>query len=121
MNVIDAGHTYRLNTLDGKDPVFLRFVKRNQPIEKYPGNLNSQPGTTTQEVLRALIDRAKYVDQQAPHWANKIVISNCRMSIFMLEARAAERHGTTLVKVREDIENEPTCSICGHIQCREHR
>lgn len=40
------------------------FVKREG--EHFPGNVGHYPGTTMQEVLRVLIDRAKYVNSQIP-------------------------------------------------------
>jgi len=122
MEVIDAGHKYKLKELDaneGQDRSVLTFVKRCDPPEKYPGNSNSYPGTTIQEVLRALIDRCKYVDNQIPCYQTKWCITLFRNAIWLLEKRAAERHRRTLVSTKQDIENEPTCNLCGHIQCEE--
>lgn len=55
MKVIDPGHVYDLRSLDGEQLNRLVFVKREGP--SYPGNVGHYPGTTMQEVLRALIDR----------------------------------------------------------------
>lgn len=119
MKVIDPGHMYDLRCLDVDGHIRLTFVKRDYPAWKFPGNDGSYPGTTTQEVMRALIDRAKYVNSQIPHPANQVVIDNLRNSIRELERRAAENHKRELRwnEIREDIENEPTCNQCGHIQC----
>jgi hypothetical protein len=48
MKVIDPGHYYELNVLDGDLPLpaYLRFVKREGP--GYPGNKDHYPGTTCQ-------------------------------------------------------------------------
>jgi hypothetical protein len=67
MRVMDPGHWYELALLDALPNRLgletLRFVKRVG--DKFPGNqLPAYAGTTTQEVLRALIDRTKYVDAQ---------------------------------------------------------
>jgi hypothetical protein len=62
MKVIDEDHKFDLATLDGYEPIRLTFVKRNNPPDKYPGNKDAYPGTTTQEVLRALINRSLYVN-----------------------------------------------------------
>lgn len=115
MKVIDPGHTYALNVLDGPSPLILTFVKRIG--DKYPGNKNAYPGTQSQEVIRALIDRAKYVNEQEPHEANKQVISCLQQCLFELENRAAQRHGRILRAKSEGIELIPSCLKCGHIEC----
>lgn len=121
MRVIDPGHEYLLRSLDEKEgetknPNILKFVKREGP--GYPGNVGHHSGTTTQEVLRALINRTKYVNDQIPDPRNHAVLFHLRSAIFELEIRAAERHDRLLppFAIRE-IENQPTCDKCGHIGC----
>ena len=122
MKVLDPGHMYRLRWLDGGSFGILRFVKRSG--DGYPGNIGSYPGTTTQEVLRALIDRTQYVDNQIPDERNKDVLYHLRSAIFYLESRAAERHGRleefnrTIPIQLPVIENMPTCDKCNHIGCQ---
>jgi hypothetical protein len=95
MEVIDPGHFYALASLDGNDEVeWLQFVKREG--EGYPGNVGHHPGTIIQEVLRACIDRVKYVDNQIPDERNRPVIDSLRTALYYLEVRAAERHGKKL-------------------------
>lgn len=123
MKVVDPGHEYILNVLDGNDPETLTpetltFVKRDG--EGYPGNVGSHSGTTTQEVLRALVDRIKYVDNQIHDDNNDEVLSHLRLAIFYLELRAAKRHGRILRASIAQIELEPTCPVCGHIECDAH-
>lgn len=129
MRVIDPGHRYEFNVLDNElhaealdgkvHEEILQFVKRKGP--KYPGNKSAYPGTTMQEVLRALIDRIMYVDQQESYQSNKIAINNFRSAIYYLELRAAERHGRLpefLSSVKQlHIETYPVCEKCGHIMC----
>jgi hypothetical protein len=121
MKVIDPGHHYRLDILDGPDTpgvvwgADLRFVKREGP--GYPGNVGHHEGTNMQEVLRALIDRVKYLDNQIPHEENAEVLADLRHAIFALECRAAERHGRAKPNGWWRIEERPTCSRCGHIGC----
>lgn len=132
MNIIDPGHVYELAWLDGTprlhDGTFgcgqvqnqLIFVKRED--DKYPGNVGHHPGTTMQEVLRVLIDRLKYVDNQLPHHANETAAQCLRMAILALEGRAAEQHsrlGDFIKRFSEAecIELVPTCPKCGHIGC----
>lgn len=119
MKVIDPGHDYYLNTLDNKGvPIELTFVKRNNPPERYPGNLSAYGGTTIQEVCRALIDRCKYVNNQEYSGHTEVCIKKLREVIIELEVRAARRHNRPKLLLRTDVENEPTCNTCGHIQCR---
>lgn len=120
MKVIDPGHHYHLIALDGSPGGFetLQFVKREG--KDYPGNEGSMPGTTTQEVLRALIDRMEYVNDQIPCPENFNVLRKLRESIYQLELRAAKRHGRTLYISDSElskIEMLPTCVKCNHIGC----
>lgn len=117
MKVIDPGHWYTLHTLDGQaEPSHqLRFVKRMG--EKYPGNTTTYPGTMCQEVLRVLIDRVQYVNNQIPDEHNAETLKYLRYALWMFEDRAAERHGRSLEAGVEGIENVPFCTVCGHIEC----
>jgi hypothetical protein len=110
MKVLDPGHEYRLSTIDdpyGVETIALRFVKREG--EGYPGNVGHYSGTIIQEALRACIDRLKYVNNQIPDDRNIDVAHHLRCALFLLEDRAAERHGKNLgedVKI-VGIENLP--------------
>ena len=129
MKVIDPGHVYELDWLDLEYPIqpyeddhkqsHLTFVKREGP--GYPGNVGHHPGTNMQEVLRAVIDRLRYLHRQIPHEANEVAIMDLQGAIYALESRAAERHGR-LERFRatfspENIELQPTCLKCGHVGC----
>lgn len=117
MKVLDPGHAYELNWLDGPNggSTFLFFVKREGAL--YPGNKGAYPGTTIQEVLRAIIDRIKYVNNQIPDQGNQVVLSCARTMITELELRAARRHNRTLANLPVEIEKVPVCPECGHIGC----
>jgi hypothetical protein len=116
MIVLDPGHLYQLQQLgelkDNTDIKYgyhntLRFVKREGP--GYPGNSGTYPGTIIQDVLRACIDRLKYVDNQISSPNNLVAIEHLRWAIFVLESRAAQRHGAQIPIVdRKDIETIPT-------------
>lgn len=121
MEKIDPGHIYKLDQLDVETvcaSVLLTFVKREGP--GYPGNVGHYPGTTVQEVLRACIDRIKYVDAQIHHDNNDRVISHLRETILLLEERAAERHNKQLIANVYDkpIENA-TVKDDGHLLWRD--
>jgi hypothetical protein len=140
MNVVDPGHVYDLDWLDGQaltmtiepehtdrlvelelSPSFVQnrliFVKRDGP--GYPGNVGHHPGTNMQEVLRALIDRVRYLDQQVLHPNNTLILAHLQLAIFYLEERAAERHHRepTFDVDTPEIEKLPVCAKCRHIGC----
>ena len=123
MRVLDPGHRFELAHLDGSGVSILQFVKRIG--EKFPGNAPpGHEGTTTQEVLRALIDRIKYVDRQIPHPSNEQAYRHLVEALRWLEMRAAERRSDEaawqriFVMVKPEL--EPTCITCGHIECLAH-
>lgn len=115
MKVLDPGHRYALASIDGDAGQVLSFVKREGP--GYPGNAGSHPGTTTQEVLRALLDRTLYVEAQISAPENALVLAHLREAILLLEQRAARRHGLPLETTAEGIEDLPACLRCGHVVC----
>ena len=117
MKVIDPGHVYQLASFDGGEPQILKFVKREGP--KYPGNVGSHAGTQMQEVLRALIDRARYMNTQIACHETEIALNAMRTALAALEYRHARIKGRGLHIERslDDIEFAPTCDECGHIAC----
>lgn len=121
MKVLDPGHDYLLDILDAPSdhsrPERLTFVKREG--DGYPGNVGHYAGTNIQEVLRALIDRVKYLDGQIPCSENRIVLGNLRTALVLLEVRAARRHyrsADTILLLTEP-ELATTCTKCGHVGC----
>jgi len=116
MKVIDPGHEYLLDSLDGELVQRLTFVKREG--EKYPGNVGSHPGTTTQEVLRALIQRSEYVNGQIPCPETTLAIGLLQSALYLLESRAARCHGRILVAdIGALASGASKCSDCGHVGC----
>src|SRR5687768_16784057 len=95
MRVLDKGHEYELGSLDGDYVQRLRFVKRYDPVDpsKFPGNVNSYPGTTLQMVIRALLNRVRYLQGQKWCVENVLITFFLRASVWLLELRAARRHG----------------------------
>jgi len=85
VRAIYPGHRYELDHLDGEGKSVLQFVQReplHAPLE----------GVTNQEVLRAVIDRVKALDEEV-HWpGNAQIIRHLRMAILLHESRAIERH-----------------------------
>jgi hypothetical protein len=142
VKVLDPGHTYLLDELDFEEveqqydssgnPLWepgcrLWFVKRIG--EGYPGNVGpARAGTTTQEVIRALIDRTRYVDGQKKDWRNGEVVRCLQEALSYLEMRALhQRHGDDADRVMYDTEHFwsvppelwPVCQKCGHTFCEE--
>lgn len=119
MRVIDKGHFYALRMLDTQFDdkcEYLTFVKREGP--GYPGNVGHYPGTTTQEVLRALIDRGRYVNKQIPCPETEAAIHLMETALVLLEMRAARRHGRTLkADYMDGIVYGEVCKECGHVGC----
>jgi hypothetical protein len=135
MRVIDPGHTYALDEIAGDvdDPSrpgsrWLSFVKRVG--DAYPGNAPpARHGPTTQEVIRALIDRTKYVDDQRESAHNESAIRALRTALYHLELRAAEERGDrdrfeAAIEAHLArfgfIEHMETCASCGHVACSKH-
>ena len=119
MKIIEPGHIYELANLDGEVANTLTFVLRSDPPAKYPGNRGAHPGCIMQEVLRALIDRARYVDGQFNCVETRVALNSMRNALYQLEKRAARLHGDLTEFYRrvesDKIEQYPTCPLCGHI------
>lgn len=48
-------------------------------------------GTTTQDVIRILIDRTRHCNNCLPHWVNEQVIFHLRSALVLHEMRALQR------------------------------
>lgn len=99
MKIIEPGHIYQLDWLDGlpnnlvsqatnvpvlvKNEAQLVFVNRETSSE--------HAGTQTQEVIRALIDRTQHCDNCLRWLGNDLIIHHLRMALVLHEARALER------------------------------
>jgi hypothetical protein len=117
MRIVDPGHTYALQILDNDGPATalrLVFVKREGP--KFPGNDGHYSGTNLQEVLRACRDRLLYLNHQEHDYRNEIIIDHLMNAVYLLEERAAERHGRIPLGRVAAIYGD-TCEKCGHVGC----
>lgn len=83
MKVIEPGHVYQLEHLDGSGAGILVFVNREDGTE--------HEGTQTQEVLRALIDRTQHCDNCLRWAGNDEIVMHLRQALVLHEARALER------------------------------
>jgi hypothetical protein len=119
MEVMDPGHKFLLQSYDEGEPQVLVFMKREGT--GYPLNVGHYSGTNCQEVIRALIERVKYLQHQVPCEENQQIIELLRGCLKLFEERAAQRRGQMLPELGcEEIESLPTCRKCGHIGCSAH-
>lgn len=119
--VLDPGHTYELLVLDDHARrMGLRFVKRYDRDDptRFPGNTFSYPGTTLQSVIRCLLERMRYLNNQIECKENALIIFFLRLCLWLLEFRAARRHGRTYFKSLDFAEFQPMCPKCGHTLCK---
>src|ERR1700685_4065659 len=103
MKIIEPGHIYELDWLDGQPKTFGTMAKlpvsgftlRTEYNENQLVFVNREdkphPGTQTQEVLRALIDRTQHCDRCLRWEGNDKIIKHLRMALALHEARALER------------------------------
>ncbi len=87
MKIIDQGHVYDLVQLGG-GLQRITFVKRSSGVIKHA---EEWPGMQTQEVLRAAIDRTKYLNNILPCVESQEALYHLRMALFMYEVRAWRR------------------------------
>lgn len=110
MKVLTAGHQYLLSNIKsndgGKDVNTLKFYNEKGASK------DEITGTSNQEVLRALIDRVKYLDNELPHSFNKEIIYHLRKALALHEAR----HLTRMVDKDVAVENFPVGDD-GHFIC----
>lgn len=116
MKVLKPGHSYRLKSLDGDRVVEIHFVQRIG--EKYPGNKEKQSGTTSQENIRALIERNVHTNNQERCWQNVIIYYLYGIIIYLLEMRHYHKHKLGFSPPFKDIHLIETCDHCGHTKCR---
>lgn len=129
MKILDPGHHFSLTVYDDfsgsglyQHLLFMKRDNKSHPGGNYPENKGSHPGTNIQEVIRALISRIDYLQKQIPCEENKHIKIYLQECIYLLEKRAAERHGQ-LLEINDEtanVEHIPTCITCGHIYCQKH-
>ncbi len=89
MKVLETGHIYEPQNrtpegfFDEPPSQTIRFVNKQRGQE--------HSGTTTQEVIRILLDRTRHCANCMPHPNNERIIYHLRMALVLHEARALER------------------------------
>lgn len=84
MKIVDPGHEYEIESIDGVLPQRIIFVKRFRGIANHAG-------TTNQELLRVLIDRVERLDAEQPWSGNADILQHLRECLVLHEARALWR------------------------------
>ncbi|MBP6888912.1 MAG: hypothetical protein KBC21_04425 [Candidatus Pacebacteria bacterium] len=87
MKVIDPGHIYECDQLGGGTQI-LTFVKRSSGAVTYE---NEWAGMQTQEVLRALIDRTKFLNTVLPCKETPKALKHLQLALYWYEVRAHRR------------------------------
>ena len=83
MIILEDGHKYLANHLDGKGSTILQFVNR--------GHGKDKEGVNNQEILRILIDRIKFMDNEVRWDGNEKILFCLRMALVLHECRHLER------------------------------
>lgn len=121
MNIVeeDRGHLYYLPNIDGPGAGMINFVKRIGP--KFPGNRGKPiPGVTLQMVLRACLKRVRFLQRQVWSLENVFLMKALQTAIWLLEFRAARRHGRKYFHGLTFASGAPMCEKCGHTVCNCH-
>lgn len=91
MKVLRSGHLYELAHLDGSPVAGCVAPKVERLAFVDRGHGNDLPGTNNQEVLRVLINRVQFLDNER-HWeGNARIIAHLRMALVLHESRHLEQ------------------------------
>lgn len=117
MKIIDPGHEYMLEGIGNAVPQRILFVKNRG--DKYPGNEGDpHAGILSQELMRVLIDRAVYLNNQGSCAETEYALAALRQALGWFEVRAARCRGDYVdFPHSNDLESEPVCPTCGHNCC----
>ncbi|HEV2225025.1 MAG TPA: hypothetical protein VGR84_18685 [Candidatus Acidoferrales bacterium] len=119
MRILDPGHRHELTSLDGGPAFVIHFCKRIG--DGYPGNIGSPvPGPNCQEYLRALIERASYLNGQ--FWCLETTLIRWLLigALWLFEARAARIKHRWPPSLKKCLHGR-ICPACGHVGCRQHK
>lgn len=117
MRVIQAGHVYAAENVDGAGEQQIRFVRRRDRRGELLPEREREEGILTQELLRVAIDRTLYLYGEAPCDEDTEIVEALRRALTLYESRAARRSIEKLARP----EDAATCGTCGHILCGHDR
>lgn len=91
VKIIDDGHRYEVENLEGGEPQVLQFIKK---VLKEPDStelVTEVNGTTNEEVLSVLIDRMVYLQNLLPCAENTQISALLDQAMALIKKRAADR------------------------------
>jgi len=90
MKVVDPGHRYEVDNLQGHPVQTIGFVKKQ--LNEETGVFETvADGTTNEEVLAVLIDRIQTLNKKAPCRENSICLTHLETALLWLNARTQNR------------------------------
>jgi hypothetical protein len=88
LQVLEKGHIYQPQV---RTPAGEKVEVDNKLVFVNKQKGQEHDGTTTQEVIRVLLDRTRHCANCMPHPNNERIIYHLRMALVLHEARALER------------------------------
>lgn len=116
MKIIEPGHIYDVENVDGPGTQRITFVRRRSHDGRLLRDASRHAGILCQELLRVVIDRTRYLNDEDPCHEDVEIINALRGALRSFEARAARR---TIEKMPMP-ELADACPICHHLLC-DHR
>ena len=90
MRVITPGHKYELDNFEGDKKKYLQFIQKD-PLttspedDNYKDLITIENGTTTEEVLKVIVDRFAYLNKQFPSRKNSIILTKLEESLMWIK------------------------------------
>jgi hypothetical protein len=113
MRVVDPGHIYEVQNVDGDGVQRIMFVRRRNDEATILPQAEREEGILTQELLRVCIDRTLYLNAEAPCPENVTIVNALRQALKEYESRAARR----TIEKHPMIERMDVCEECQHALC----
>lgn len=112
MKCLEPGHVYEVANVDGPGVQHIVFVRRRDARGELL-DARRMPGILSQELLRVLIDRVRFLNDEDPCVEDVEIIHHLRGCLRLFEARAARR---TIEKMPMP-ELVDGCPVCHHLLC----
>lgn len=118
MRILLAGHVYLAEEVGGvrgqeAGHQTIAFVRRRDEHARLLPPDEQAPGLLSQELLRVLIDRVRYLNDEDPCVEDVEILGRLRDALRPFETRAARR---TIEKLPMP-ETAPACPLCHHLLC----
>jgi len=95
MKIVVPGHLYEVPYLESRGSLLVRFIRRSSAMIRHS---LEWPGVNTQELIRVLIDRTRYLHQVGPCDETANAMYWLTMALYEYEARAWRRKQQRLNK-----------------------